>query len=60
MRMVIFTGGAMAKVKDWAHIYPTLSGDCREAFWPSKLGKPLWSTTTCMDKHTFCLSSAKC
>ena len=27
---------------------------------PSKLGKPLSSTTTCMYKHTFCLSSAKC
>ena len=27
---------------------------------PSKLRKPLWSTTTCMYKHTFCLSSTKC
>ena len=27
---------------------------------PSKLGKPLWSNTMCMNKHTFCLSSAKC
>ena len=27
---------------------------------PSKLGKRLCSTTTCMYKHTFCLSSAKC
>ena len=27
---------------------------------PSKLVKPLWSTTTCMHKHAFCLSSAKC
>ena len=27
---------------------------------PSKLGKPLWGTTMCMYKHTFCLSSAKC
>ena len=22
--------------------------------------QPFWSTTTCMYKHTFCLSSAKC
>ena len=27
---------------------------------PSKLDKPLWRTTTCMYKHTFWLSSAKC
>ena len=27
---------------------------------PSKLDKPLWSMTTCMYKHTFCLSSIKC
>ena len=26
----------------------------------SKLGKPLWSTTTCMYKHTICLSTTKC
>ena len=27
---------------------------------PSRLGKPLWSTTTCMYKLTFCLNTAKC
>ena len=27
---------------------------------PSKLGKPLWSTKSCIDEYTFCLNSAKC
>ena len=33
---------------------------CKKTFkFASKLVKPLWSTTTCMYKHTFCLNSGK-
>ena len=36
-------------------LFPTKS-----LFLPSKLGKPLRSTTACMYRPTFCLNSAKC
>ena len=26
---------------------------------PCQLGKPLWSTKSCINEHTFCLNSAK-
>ena len=42
----------------WQSLFPLFV--TKRSSLQSKLGKPLWSTSSCMYKHTFCLNTAKC
>ena len=55
---IIYTLSIVCLTRVWQPIFH-FSVTKRSSF-PFKLGKALWSTTTCMYKLTFCLNSAKC